>query len=69
MAFTQEDIEAIDEAIATGVLEVQFADGKRTRYRSINELERAKYHIEGEITKALGKRPRRGVRMNVTKGL
>lgn len=69
MAFTQEDIDAIDEAIATGVLEVQFSDGKRTRYRSINELERAKYHIEGELTKALGKRPRRGVRMNVSKGI
>ena len=69
MAFTQDDLTAINDAIATGELEVQFADGKRVRYRSINELMRAKQHIENSISTADGKAPRRGVRLNVNKGV
>lgn len=69
MAFTQDDLAAIDEALSSGALEVQFADGKRVRYRGVAELLRAKAAIEAAIAKAEGRRPLRGVRMNVTKGI
>lgn len=69
MAFTQDDLDVINDAIATGELEVQFADGKRVRYRSVEQLMKAKQHIENEIFKASDKSPRRGVRVNVCKGV
>jgi len=69
MAFTQDDLTAINDAIATGELEVQFADGKRVRYRSINELMRAKQHIQESLDAKGGKAPKRGVRLNVNKGV
>jgi len=69
MAFTQDDLTVINDAIATGELEVQFADGKRVRYRSINELMRAKQHIQESLDSAGGKVPKRGLRLNVSKGV
>lgn len=69
MAFTQDDLTAINDAIATGELEVQFADGKRVRYRSVAELIRAKQHIENAIGSASGRVSKRGVRINVSKGV
>mgnify|MGYP000476109514 CR=1 FL=1 len=48
MAFTQKHIDAIDEAIATGELEVNFGD-RKVKYRSIAELKTAKRHIVGQI--------------------
>lgn len=69
MAFTQDDLGVVNEAIATGELEVQFADGKRVRYRSVEQLFKAKQHIEGEIFSDSGKVPKRGVRVNVCKGV
>ena len=69
MAFTQDDLDAINEAIATGELEVQFADGKRVRYRSVEQLKQAKAHIQGEMNADAGKPPLRGVRLNVSKGV
>lgn len=69
MAFTQDDLTVINDAIATGELEVQFADGKRVRYRSINELMKAKQHIEDAMSAASGRVAKRGVRLNVSKGV
>lgn len=69
MAFTQDDLDVINDAIATGELEVQFADGKRVRYRSVEQLMNAKQHIKNEIFKDSDKQPRRGVRVNVCKGV
>ncbi len=69
MAFTSDDLDAINDAIATGELLVQFADGKRVQYRSISDLIRAKQHIESSISSSAGMRPRRGVRVNVNKGV
>ena len=66
--FTQNDLLAIKEALASGALEVQFADGKRVRYRSIAELLKAKAMIETEVATQQGRRPLRGMRLNVTKG-
>lgn len=39
---------AIDAAIASGVLEVEFRD-RRVRYRSMAELMQARSHIAGQI--------------------
>lgn len=51
MAFTQTDLDNINTAIATGEMTVEF-NGRRVTYRSMDELERAKKHIEGEIARA-----------------
>ena len=69
MAFTTDDLDAINDAIATGELLVQFADGKRVQYRSVSDLIRAKQHIETSISSVSGVQPRRGVRVNVNKGV
>ena len=42
MAWTQADLDAIDEAIASGELVVQHSDGRRITYRSIHELKAAR---------------------------
>jgi len=44
MAFTKDDIDSIDQAIASGELTVDFGDRKVT-YRSITDLKKAKAHI------------------------
>lgn len=44
MAYTQADLDALDAAIATNELEVEY-DGSRTRFRSIAELISARAHV------------------------
>ena len=44
MAFTKDNIDAIDEAIASGELTVDYGDRKVT-FRSVTALKRAKAHI------------------------
>lgn len=64
MAYTQDQIEALEKAIAEGVLSVQYAD-KRVQYRSLDEMIR----ILNMMKTSLGQgRPRR-VYGEVTKGL
>lgn len=41
MAFTQTQLDAIDAAIASGELTIEY-DGERTTYRSIDELLKAR---------------------------
>ncbi len=48
MAFTQTDLDTINEAIASGALEVRFQD-RTTIYRSMKELLMAKAEIEAEL--------------------
>jgi hypothetical protein len=52
MSWQQSDLDAIDEAIATGAREVQYAD-KKVTYNSLSDLLRAK----GLIETALAGRP------------
>ena len=70
MAFQADDIQAIDEAIAAGALTVKI-DGREITYRSMNELFRAKRHIEKSIAKANGKRasPFRAFSVSVNRGI
>lgn len=42
MAFTSQDLAAIDAAIASGELSIRSADGKLVTYRSVDELMKAR---------------------------
>ncbi|AWB32370.1 phage head-tail joining protein [Orrella marina] len=69
MAYTQKDLDAIEKAIAGSELEVQYGD-KRIRFRSMDELERARDRIKLELNRAAGRRPKKIVRVrNAGKGL
>lgn len=69
MAYTQKDLDAIEKAIAGSELEVQYGD-KRIRFRSMDELERARDRIKLELNRASGRRPKKIVRVrNAGKGL
>lgn len=48
MAYTQDQLDAIKQSIAEGVLTVKYAD-KEVTYRSLDELLRAKRMIENEL--------------------
>lgn len=50
MAFTIEQLSALDDAIAQGVLEVKYAD-KTVTYRSLSEMMK----IRGLIERSLGR--------------
>lgn len=69
MAYTSSDLQELKDALASGALSVQFADGKRVQYRSISELMRAIQFVERELSAAEGRRQIRGVRVNVSKGV
>ena len=49
MAFSQSDLDAIDNAIKGAELTVQFAD-RRVTYRSMDELMKARQLIGGEVS-------------------
>lgn len=67
MAYTQADLEKLDHAIAGSQLEVQY-DGKRVRFRSMDELMQARVHVSRELNK--GKRQSRQFRVrSAGKGL
>lgn len=61
MALTATDIAAIDRAIASGELDIQFSDGRRVTYRSIDELLKAKAEAQKEVNAAAGTVLRRTV--------
>lgn len=44
MALSQSDLDALDTAIASSELEVQL-DGRRVRYRSVDEMLKARAHV------------------------
>ncbi|NYH13437.1 phage head-tail joining protein [Paraburkholderia bryophila] len=50
MAFTQQNLDAIESAIATGTLSVEY-NGKRVTYRSMSDLLRARDVIKAELAK------------------
>ena len=49
MAFTPQDLAAVDAAIASGELSVRAADGRTVTYRSMADLMRARQTILAEI--------------------
>ncbi|MDE1007528.1 MAG: hypothetical protein OSB38_17825 [Paraburkholderia fungorum] len=50
MAFTQQNLDAIENAIATGTLSVEY-NGKRVTYRSMSDLMRARDVIKADLEK------------------
>lgn len=57
MATTQQQLDAIQDAYARGVLECTLPDGSRVRYRSLSEMER----IISNLKNQLGQAPRTNV--------
>lgn len=53
MAFTQQNLDVLDAAIATGTLTVEY-NGKRVTYRSIDELIRARNLIKSDLENRSG---------------
>lgn len=47
--YTQADLDALDQAIATGAQTVAYADGKRVTYRSLADM----YATRGQIVACL----------------
>ncbi len=49
MSFTNADLDKLDRAIAQGVLQVQDRDGKTVRYRSMDEMMRARHLMAKQL--------------------
>lgn len=49
MAWTFADLDALKAAIATGALQVRYADGRLTVFRSLDDMMRTRAMIEREI--------------------
>lgn len=55
MAYTTADLDALDRAIASSTLEVQYAD-RRVKYRSNPELLQARQHVSQQIALSAGRK-------------
>lgn len=55
MAYTTADLDALDSAIASSTLEVQYND-RRVKYRSMDELLQARQHVANQLAAASGRR-------------
>ena len=66
MAYTQQQAEALREAMASGVLTVEY-DGKRVTYRSVGEIREALAEVEAALAREEGRRVRQ-IRINTNKG-
>lgn len=51
MAYTADQLQALQDALASGELTVEF-DGKRVTYRSVDELRQAIAVVEGALADA-----------------
>ncbi len=51
MALSQTDLDNLDKAIATGMLEAEIA-GKRIRYQSAEQLIKARAHVAAVLAQA-----------------
>lgn len=58
MAFTQNDLTAIDAAIASGELTVRTADGRMVTLRSLSELLQARALIASAVANSSSATPR-----------
>lgn len=66
MAYTQNDLDAVESAIAQGILNIRYADGRSVQYRSVSELKEARDIIKKSLSTI--KRPR-SYRARTSKGL
>lgn len=49
MAWSQNDLDALDTAIARGVKSVTFADGRRTEYQTTADMLAARKQMKAEL--------------------
>ncbi len=66
MAYTQQQAEALREAMTSGVLTVEY-DGKRVTYRSVGEIREALAEVDAALAREEGRRVRQ-IRINTSKG-
>ncbi|HRJ61688.1 MAG TPA: hypothetical protein PKZ99_10975 [Azospirillaceae bacterium] len=66
MPFTQADIDALKEAVASGVLTATYADGRSVTYRSLKEMKETLAMMEAEVAPA--KKPVRAFRVALSSG-
>lgn len=57
MAYTQQQVTQLKDALATGALKVRFADGRETTFRSLMEMKEIIADAEGELAAANGNGP------------
>jgi hypothetical protein len=67
MAYTQAQLEALQEALASGTLTVTY-EGRSITYRSVQELQRAITVVQNSLNQQSGKRTRQ-YRLSGSKGL
>jgi hypothetical protein len=67
MAWTQTDVDALKDAIASGTKDVQYSDGSRIVYRSLAEMRETLSMMEAEVAGSSTARVRT-VRFNSGKG-
>lgn len=67
MAYTQAQLEALEEALASGMLRVSF-EGRSMEYRSIEELKKAIAEVRAGLAAQQGKPQGRVVKVYTRKG-
>jgi hypothetical protein len=67
MAYTQAQLEALQEALASGTLTVTY-EGRSITYRSVQELQRAIAVVQNALNQQSGKRTRQ-YRLSGSKGM
>ena len=54
MAFTQNDIDLLKRAMASGRMRVRYADGREVTYRSLSDMRELLKMMTGEVAGASG---------------
>jgi hypothetical protein len=67
MAYTEQQLQALRDALANGVRRVRFGD-REVEYRSVEELQAAINAAESDLAKQSGKPVVRQVRISTNKG-
>ena len=67
MTYTPADLEALQQALATGERRVTFAD-KTVEYRSVAELQAAIRTVAAALARDQGTAPARQIRVTTSKG-
>ena len=68
MAFTHAQLDALETALASGALTVEY-DGRRVTYRSVAELKEAIAEVRTALDAAAGKTRLRQIRVHSSKGV
>ena len=68
MSFTQTQLDALEAALASGALTVEY-DGRRVTYRSVAELKEAIAEVRAALDSAAGKTRVRQIRVHSSKGV